>query len=461
LWVVIPAGVTSGLFALIALAGTTDGKTAVAGRVLAGVLALLFAVVAMRSFVVGLTTDSGGVAVHGVWKTHRLTPDQVAGLVMESSAGGRWVMPSVVTTDGRFVRARWAGRPTGGERATETAGDIAWALQPAGAGNARVSSILNEQGVEVRGSAARVQEYRSPPVWPEPPVGWRPQHGWNPSLDWPPAPADWQFWEPVDVPVITSREIAPDRMPTPAQVPPHLDMRYALDREIAATLPGTNWGLGEVLKTILWLAVLFFATAFLDRYAEVTLAEAFGEASLGIAVALGAHKAAKQSGGWRKALGWELPKSSDFWLGLRWYGWQIVGTIVASLLLYLITLPLGGKHESNVDISAHDNIGRLIVIIVVTVVMAPIVEEFLFRGLLLRAMMRRFSFWPSAIVNGLIFGAAHAPQVHTWAGRVQLAGQIAVFGFIQCLLVRRTGRLGPAMVVHGMLNAQAVGFALS
>jgi membrane protease YdiL (CAAX protease family) len=237
-------------------------------------------------------------------------------------------------------------------------------------------------------------------------------------------------------------------------------MRYALDREIADTVPGTNWGLGEVLKTIVWLGVLFGLTELIYRVTNATVADSFGEAALGIAVVLGARKAAKQSGGWRRALGWELPKPPDFWLALRWFGWQTLGTVVAGLLLYLITLPLSGKRESNVDISVHDPIVALIVTILVTVVMAPIVEEFLFRGLLLRALMRRFSFWPSAIIDALIFGLGHAPQVDTWAGRVELAGQITTFGLIQCLLVRRTGRLGPAMVVHGMLNAVAVGFAL-
>jgi membrane protease YdiL (CAAX protease family) len=151
----------------------------------------------------------------------------------------------------------------------------------------------------------------------------------------------------------------------------------------------------------------------------------------------------------------------DFWLGLRWFGWQTVGTIVASLVLYVVTYPLGHHRESNVDISAHDGIGRLVVIVLVTVVMAPMVEELLFRGLLLRAMMRRISFWPAAIIDAAIFGIAHAPQVETWSGRIYLAGQIGTFGFIQCLLVRRTARLGPAMVVHGYENAVAVGLALS
>ncbi|MDX6285025.1 MAG: protease family protein [Frankiales bacterium] len=462
LWLVIPAAILAGLGALVGLAGTTDDTAVVAGRVFAGVLAVVLAVMALRMFVVGLAFDGARVHVRGIWKSHRVPSDQVAGVVMESSAGGRWLMPSVVTTDGRILRARWAGRPSGRASATQTAGDIAWTLQSAGANSGGLRALLDEQGVEVAGTAARVQQYRSPPNWPAPPVGWQPAPGWNPAPDWPAAPPDWGFWEPVDVPVVVSREIAPDRTPVPEQVPAHLDMRYSLDREIAASLPGTNWGLGEVLKTIGWIVVFFVLVGLIDWLVDSpTLYVALGEGVLGVAVLFGAHKAAKQSGGWRRALGWELPRRHDLWLGLRWFGWQLLATLVAALVLYLITLPLSGKRESNVDISTNDSVISLLVIVAVTVVMAPVVEEFLFRGLLLRALMRRFSFWPSAIIDALIFGLAHAPQASTWAGRIQLAGQISTFGFVQCLLVRRTARLGPAMVVHGMQNALAVGVALS
>jgi membrane protease YdiL (CAAX protease family) len=461
-WLVIPVSILSGLGAIVGFAGTADGSEPVAARVFSGVVGLVLAIVFVRSFYVGLVASPQGVQVRGVWRTHRVPPDRVAGIAMETSPGDEWVMPSVVTTDGRFLRTRWAGRPARSQRSVETAGEVAWHLQQYGGGGSRLPVVLDDRQVEVRGSGARVTEYRSPPTWPEPPSGWRPERGWNPAPDWPAPPDDWQFWEQVDVPVVAAREVAPDDLHVGADVPRHLDMRYRLDREIAAGLPDSNWGIGEVVQAIAWLAILIFAFYPLSWLIGETAANALGEASIGLAVVLAGRKAAKQSGGWRKALGWDLPKLPDLWLGLRWFGYQLLGSAAASIVLYLVLLPFGGNpNVSNVDISRHDDIGRLIVGVTTAVVMAPVVEEFLFRGLFLRAMMRRYSFWPSAIVNAIVFGLVHAPQVDTWQGRVDLAGTIAVFGLIQCLLVRRTGRLGPAMVVHGMLNAVAVGFALS
>jgi hypothetical protein len=38
-----------------------------------------------------------------------------------------------------------------------------------------------------------------PPGWPIPPVGWEPPQGWTPPQEWGPAPAGWQWWQPVQV----------------------------------------------------------------------------------------------------------------------------------------------------------------------------------------------------------------------------------------------------------------------
>jgi membrane protease YdiL (CAAX protease family) len=42
------------------------------------------------------------------------------------------------------------------------------------------------------------------------------------------------------------------------------------------------------------------------------------------------------------------------------------------------------------------------------VVLAPLGEELLFRGVLLRGLVRRLPFWPSAVVAAVVFGACHA-----------------------------------------------------
>jgi membrane protease YdiL (CAAX protease family) len=59
-----------------------------------------------------------------------------------------------------------------------------------------------------------------------------------------------------------------------------------------------------------------------------------------------------------------------------------------------------------------------------------------------------------------VFGLLHAPGGESWEGAAALVVMITAFGVLQCLLVRRTGILGPAIGVHAALNLLAISLAL-
>jgi len=101
-----------------------------------------------------------------------------------------------------------------------------------------------------------------------------------------------------------------------------------------------------------------------------------------------------------------------------------------------------------------------VIIAIATVLLAPVMEELFFRGLLLKALVRLFTKLGAAggaraagvvlavIVDGLLFGLAHGE----W---VQLAG-LASFGMILAAVSYRTGRLGMNMVAHASFNLVAI-----
>jgi membrane protease YdiL (CAAX protease family) len=83
-------------------------------------------------------------------------------------------------------------------------------------------------------------------------------------------------------------------------------------------------------------------------------------------------------------------------------------------------------------------------------VVAPICEEFLFRGYVFTALRGWCGTWPAAAITGLVFGAIHfgsAPALDL----VPLAG----LGFGLCLLYRCTGSLYPCIVAHSLNNSLA------
>lgn len=92
---------------------------------------------------------------------------------------------------------------------------------------------------------------------------------------------------------------------------------------------------------------------------------------------------------------------------------------------------------------------------VMTTFVAPFFEEWLFRGVLFRAIAegitgvsRRAAVALGVVVSALLFGLAHAE----W---LQLAGLVAL-GVVLALLVQRTRRLVPSYVTHASFNAVAL-----
>lgn len=90
----------------------------------------------------------------------------------------------------------------------------------------------------------------------------------------------------------------------------------------------------------------------------------------------------------------------------------------------------------------------LVLLTACLVVGAPLVEELFFRGLLQRALARRFGARWAVAGSALAFGLTHYQPV-------QLLGLVA-FGVVLGLMAVRTGRLGPGVVAHAAFNATTV-----
>jgi len=77
---------------------------------------------------------------------------------------------------------------------------------------------------------------------------------------------------------------------------------------------------------------------------------------------------------------------------------------------------------------------------VTAVLFAPFAEEYLFRGLLYRALDREW-----AIAGSAAFFAIYHPAL-SWP-------PVGLLGVANALLFKKTGRLAPAIVVHMVYNA--------
>jgi membrane protease YdiL (CAAX protease family) len=93
-------------------------------------------------------------------------------------------------------------------------------------------------------------------------------------------------------------------------------------------------------------------------------------------------------------------------------------------------------------------------------VIAPMAEEFFFRGFFFGALRkwrivvagREIGTWVAAVVTGILFGLAH-----TGSASPQYLVPLGFLGFVLCLVRWRTGSLYPCMALHSINNSLALG----
>lgn len=258
-----------------------------------------------------------------------------------------------------------------------------------------------------------------------------------------------------------------DQQPAPRPV---LIERTVLDQQMARSREADPepWGvlpaLGPVLVSAAIIVVGQLVGRSLARHGHLPLGVAIGlnvgaEAlMLGALLAFGRRIAAR-GGGWRTALGLDRIRATD------WAPWGIglafvyLGRTVVSVVANVLTDGRATAQASNLHLT-RPGPAEIVTLVLTVVVLAPITEELLFRGLLLRSFMRRLSFWPAALLSTALFGAFHVYEVHTLLGAVTLAVSVSVLGLGNCYLVRISGRLAPGIMVHAAFNAVAVAVAI-
>jgi membrane protease YdiL (CAAX protease family) len=188
-----------------------------------------------------------------------------------------------------------------------------------------------------------------------------------------------------------------------------------------------------------------------DVRAVISLAS---EAFLAVVTLVAAVRVAGSAAGFAREVGLESVTRTDLLNWLKGVGWQLLALVCFGAVVGAID-PHAINEASNTTGLRHAPVFAVVVIGIAAVLVAPVVEETQFRGLLLRGGMRRYGFLPAAALSSLVFGCLHGWQVHTPAGVTVLIARMVVFGFVQCVLVRRSGRLTSNVLIHASFNLLA------
>lgn len=127
----------------------------------------------------------------------------------------------------------------------------------------------------------------------------------------------------------------------------------------------------------------------------------------------------------------------------------LIGALMSHALSILLSLlPLDNLLGSYQTVENELFGASWIFVVIRAVIVTPVVEELVFRGLVFRRMKEYTSFWPAAIVSSVLFGLYHMNLVQ---------GIYAfLFGIIICLLYDRYGHLAAAIMVHFGANLLSV-----
>jgi membrane protease YdiL (CAAX protease family) len=147
------------------------------------------------------------------------------------------------------------------------------------------------------------------------------------------------------------------------------------------------------------------------------------------------------------------PRWSDLgWGPVVWLG-ALGAQLAAASIVLVFDLPVTSNTDAITDAAADRT--YVVSIVITAVIAAPIVEEMVFRGVVMRGLRSRLPMVVVVVAQGVLFGAAHVDPVRGVGNIglvIVLSGVGIAFGVATALL----HRLGPAIVAHALFNGMVL-----
>jgi uncharacterized protein len=150
-------------------------------------------------------------------------------------------------------------------------------------------------------------------------------------------------------------------------------------------------------------------------------------------------------------------RPARFWPAV---GWAALGMLTFYVLVAVYSLIVQPDAEQSVaqDLGADQGTFGMIAAGFMVVCVAPVAEEFFFRGFFYRALRTRWAPLAAAAIDGLLFGVIHYD--FTGADALLILPPLAFLGFIFCVVYERTGSIYPTIAMHALNNAIAFGVTI-
>jgi membrane protease YdiL (CAAX protease family) len=157
-------------------------------------------------------------------------------------------------------------------------------------------------------------------------------------------------------------------------------------------------------------------------------------------------------------IGFRVP----FWSTLRWkapdigsvpprvaYLGFILGGFLLSILIALVSSAFSPKNKMPIEQFLQDRHTALL-LLVMSVTLAPLFEETIFRGYIYPVAARTFGVIPGVLFTGLLFGLMHASQL---GGNLPQVALLTIVGIVFTAFRAKTGSVLPGYLVHVSYNS--------
>lgn len=152
-----------------------------------------------------------------------------------------------------------------------------------------------------------------------------------------------------------------------------------------------------------------------------------------------------------------LGRNRPFWQTIGWHGYKrrgvprlagyamfAVAGMALAVIIQLGSLAFPTKKQLPIEALFHNRDG-ILWLMAVGILVAPAVEETIFRGYIYPVLARRLGIEGGILLTGLLFGLMHAPQL--WGGWGQI-GLLILVGIILTWARARTGSVVTSWLLH-------------
>jgi membrane protease YdiL (CAAX protease family) len=131
-------------------------------------------------------------------------------------------------------------------------------------------------------------------------------------------------------------------------------------------------------------------------------------------------------------------------------GWAALAFVAFWLLtaVYVSIVGQPDQQELTRDLRDEESLSALVGYVVLLAFVAPLAEEFFFRGFVFGVLREKIGVVWGALVTGVVFGLVHAA-----GSPFETVGVLVILGVLLCAVYVQTGSLLPCIALHAINNA--------